>query len=252
MKDRASWPVNPSAHHFGECPPVEILRPKEHGQIDCSIQGIKKTKSCLDLISRYGVLKITPLQEDIIRIQFKRGAAPRFRPGFWDFRSEAHPEWTARAGKNLIETATAKVAVRIDKRTGALRFLDRQGKQLLAEQAGVPRQIETGPLSQTWTYFDWPEKEKLFAKGVLAEELERMNRKARYIHFGGKKMRMPLLLSEYGYGIGVAAEQSVICCTLPMYGLYLYTDGTDQIDYYFLYGGDRKRTLELYKSIEGR
>ena len=65
-------------------------------------------------------------------------------------------------------------------------------------------------------------------------------------------MCMPLLLSEYGYGIGVAAEQSVICCTLPMYGLYLYTDGTDQIDYYFLYGGDRKRTLELYKNVEGR
>lgn len=251
-KTRASWPVNPSTHHFGECPPVEILRPKGHGQIDCSIQGIKKTKSCLDLASRYGVLRITPLQEDIIRIQFKKDPTPRFRPGFWDYSPKARPEWIARAGKNLIEAATAKAAVRIDKRTGALQFLDRLGKQLLAEQAGLPRQIEAGPLSQTWTYFDWPEKEKLFAKGVLAEELERMNRKARYIHFGGKKMRMPLLLSEYGYGIGVAAEQSVICCTLPMYGLYLYTDGTDQIDYYFLYGGDRKKTLELYKSVEGR
>ena len=62
-------------------------------------------------------------------------------------------------------------------------------------------------------------------------------------------MRMPLLLSDRGYGIGFAAEQTVICCMISMYGNYLYTDGTDQIDYYFLYGGSTSGTLELYKKI---
>lgn len=83
----------------------------------------------------------------------------------------------------------------------------------------------------------------------LKEDLERINRKARYINFGGKKMRMPLLISDRGYGIGVAAEQTVICCMISMYGNYLYTDGTDQIDYYFLYGGSTFETLDLYKKI---
>mgnify|MGYP007103143371 CR=1 FL=1 len=64
-----------------------------------------------------------------------------------------------------------------------------------------------------------------------------MNQKARYISFGGRTMRMPLLISDKGYGIGITAEHSVICCTIPTYGNYVYTDGTDQIDYYFIYGG---------------
>ena len=80
--------------------------------------------------------------------------------------------------------------------------------------------------------------------------MERMNQKARYISFGGKQLRMPLLISEYGYGIGAAAEKTVMCCDIPMYGPYLYTEGTTQIDYYFLYGGDYKSTLNLYKKLK--
>lgn len=67
-----------------------------------------------------------------------------------------------------------------------------------------------------------------------------------------KGLRMPLLFSEYGYGIGVAAERTVMCCDIPMYGPYLYADGIKQIDYYFLYGGGYKTTLELYKKVGAR
>ena len=59
------------------------------------------------------------------------------------------------------------------------------------------------------------------------------------------------VIFDKGYGIGITAEHSVICCTIPTYGNYVYTDGTDQIDYYFIYGGDSKNTLELYKKITG-
>ncbi len=76
-----------------------------------------------------------------------------------------------------------------------------------------------------------------------------MNEKARFISFGGKRLRMPLLVSEYGYGIGVAAGRTVMCCDTSMFGPYLYTDGTEQIDYYFLCGGTYEAILELYKKV---
>ena len=47
---------------------------------------------------------------------------------------------------------------------------------------------------------------------------------------------MPLLVSGYGYGLGIAAEETAMCCNIPMYGTYLYTEGSGQIDYYFLFG----------------
>ena len=60
---------------------------------------------------------------------------------------------------------------------------------------------------------------------------------------------MPLLVSGNGYGIGIAAEQDVICCHIPMYGPYVYTENKEQIDYYFLYGENYGHTLQLYKLI---
>ena len=102
---------------------------------------------------------------------------------------------------------------------------------------------------QALVYFDWQIREKLAAKGILTDDLERMNHKARYISFGGKQMRMPLLFSDYGYGIAVACERTVMCCNIPMYGPYLYMDGTNRIDYYFLQGENYRAILELYQRL---
>ena len=244
-------PVNTSLHRFGEIPQESILRPKGHSRIDCSVRILKKGKKYLEMISRYGILRLTPLTPEIIRVQFLKGTMGSFQEGYWNYQPDTLPSWSAKAGKTLVEAATENLIVRIDKRTGALQFCDRKGKLLLAEKADLPRQIETGSHSDTWTYFDWGKTEKISAKGSLNEDLERMNQKARYISFGGRTMRMPLLISDKGYGIGITAEHSVICCTIPTYGNYVYTDGTDQIDYYFIYGGDSKNTLELYKKITG-
>ena len=73
--------------------------------------------------------------------------------------------------------------------------------------------------------------------------------KARYISFGGKNLRMPLVLSGKGYGISVAAEDTVLFCNISTYGNYIYCDKSRQSDYYFLFGGDSERTLELYRMI---
>lgn len=242
-------PLNPSPYHFREVVDSSRLRPMGHGRIDNSIRMVKKTKNYLDLISGYGTLRLTPLEEAILRIQFRRSTTAGFEPGFWEYHPESPVSWTAKEGRDRIEAATGKLTVRIDKKSGALQFFDKKEKLLLAEKAALPRQAETVGKPQTWVYFDWPKKEKLSAKGILADDLERMNQKARYISFGGKRMRMPLLVSEYGYGIAVAAKETVMCCNLSMYGPYLYTEGDGQIDYYFLYGGDYGKILEFYSRV---
>ena len=251
-KDSSRQPVNQSGYHFGECPDVSVLRPKNKDWLDVSVHTVKRTKKSLLLISRCGVLKLTPVEESIIRVQFRKGTDIRFRKGYWEYEPEQPVKWTARAGKKLVEMATERISVIVDKGSGALQFFAKNGNRLLAERPDQPRRIEASVSFETWNYFDWAKGEKISAKGILAEDLQRMNQKARYISFGGGKMRMPLLLSEYGYGIGTAAERTVMCCMVPMYGNYVYTDGADQIDYYFLYGGDRKQTLNLYYKITGK
>ena len=247
-------PVNPSGFAFGALPDSTLLRrkrPSGPAPSDLAVRNIKRTKNHLDLISQYGILRLTPITESVIRVRFQRrdifSSVSRWR----DCRPEENLVWTARAGKSLAELSTGKLTVQIDRRSGAIRFLSADGRKLLSESTGLPRQIESGEKIRTWEYFNWTKEEKLSAKGILSEDLERMTCKARYISFGGKRLRMPLLVSGYGYGIGIASEETVLCCTVPMYGTYIHTEGNGQIDYFFLYGEDYAGILELYRMIQG-
>ena len=100
---------------------------------------------------------------------------------------------------------------------------------------------------QNWTYFDWEKKEKIKCGGILKADFTDITGKARYISHGGKLLRMPLVASSKGYGIAVAAEDAVLCCTIASYGNYIYCDNCRKSDYYFLYGGDYEKTAELYE-----
>ena len=110
----------------------------------------------------------------------------------------------------------------------------------------IPRQLDG--ISRTWAYFQWPKEEKIFAKGILAGNQEPLSHKARYISFGGKKMRMPLIYSYQGYGISIGAGHTVLGCDIPMYGTYVYTEGEAQADYYFIYG-DYETVVRQHKKL---
>ena len=250
-EEKTSVPINPSPYNFGDIPTNNLLQnlmqPKY--PMDSSIRTLKKTKQYLDLNSSYGVLRLTPLEDTVIRVQFQKGQNADFVESYWSYETKNQVLWTARAGKSLVEVGTEKITIRIDKRTGAIQFFNKEKIRLLSEKIALPRRIELGATSQTWVYFDWRKEEKLAAKGILDDELIPMNQKARYISFGKKKLRMPLLVSKYGYGIGIAAKNDVICCNIPMYGTYLYTEGMEQIDYYFFYGESYEAILDLYKKL---
>ena len=102
---------------------------------------------------------------------------------------------------------------------------------------------------QTWEFFEWDSSEKINAKGILSTDLLVLRAKAKYISFGGKPMRMPLVLSGKGYGLGIAAKETVLLCNIKTYGPYISTLGEDQIDYYFIYGETNEETISMYKKL---
>lgn len=251
----ANLPVNPSPFRFGSIPDGSLLKlgKETAGRFsDLSIRDLKRTRRFLDLFSTSGTLRLSPVLDSVIRVQFFDRSQNTPDSGYWNYVPETAPAWTARAGKSLAELATEELKVQIDKRSGAIRFLDKNGRKLLTESRLLPRLLETKGKARTWNYFEWTREEKLSVKGILSEERERITGKARYISFGGKIMRMPLVVSEYGYGLGIASEETVMCCAVPVYGTYLYTEGSCQIDYYFLYGKNYDGILGLYKELQKR
>lgn len=248
-----SIPVNQSSYRFGSIPDPKLLnlgKETADHNADFSIRDIRRTRHSLELISSEGILRLTPVHASVIRVRFVGKDTPEPPHSFWHFPPDQAPAWSARAGKSLAELTSGQIKIQIDKRSGAIRFLDLEGRKLLTESRVLPRKVENGQKIRTWNYFDWTKEEKLMVKGILNEDLEQINNKARYISFGGKILRMPLVVSEYGYGLGIAADETVMCCDVPLYGTYLYTEGAGQIDYYFLYGKNYEGILKLYKDLK--
>ncbi|MDD6743413.1 MAG: DUF4968 domain-containing protein [Roseburia porci] len=243
---KQSRPVNPSPYAYGAVPENQDLRIKGHSRGNCAIKWAKKTKKHIDLASAYGILRITPITKEIIRISFVKGVSGTIADTFWKAEAEEAVSWGAKESRTIVEVATDQVVIRIDKKSGALQFGNKEGKMLLAENAQEPRRINDG---QTWTFFDWEKSERIKSKGILATDLMDLTLKARYISFGQKSLRMPLIVSGKGYGIASASSQTVLFCNIRTYGQYLYTKGDEQIDYYFIYGQSVGKTIELYQSL---
>ena len=95
-------------------------------------------------------------------------------------------------------------------------------------------------------YFDWSKSERLSAKGVLKDDRLPLRNAAKYICYGEKSKRFPLVHSSLGYGIAVAADGNVLCCNIPMYGPYISTENMELIDYYFIIGKTESEVIDRY------
>lgn len=239
--------VNPSPYTYGTFPPESHLQVKGHSRGDCSVKWVKKTKQYLEIVSAAGLLRLTPITPSAIRISFVKGVTGTIQDTNWKAQADTAVTWGAKESRSEVQLLTDRILIRVEKANGAVQFLSRDGKKLLTENPSEPRLLLD---SQTWNFFAWDKNERLKSKGVLADDFMDLSTKARYISFGQKKLRMPLVLSNKGYAIGVAAGSTVLFCNVRTYGQYIYTQGTGQIDYYFIYDENQERNIEQYRNLQ--
>lgn len=241
--------VNVSPYEFGAVPDNHLLHPAGHTRIDAAVRWIKKNQTNVEIASSYGKLQITPISKEVFHIRFVKGQMAEYENCGLVVNTVPGLKWACKETRDAVGIATEKLLVKVDKKTGVMMFYTRDGKLILSERGKEPRQIEQGKVNQTWCYFDWKKNEKIWARGIVTSELLDMNKKARYISFGKSKLRMPCIVSDSGYGLMINATNTAMCCNIPMYGTYLYTENMPQIDYYFMYGGSAGASLELYKRM---
>ena len=231
---KSSTDSSPKFSEFGGMPDNNSLRPLGHGKIDLSVRWLTQNKNCVDITSTYGLLRITPVAEDTVRISFAKGQFDKLPAVPEEIQFVPSIRWNLKETRELVEIATAKLIVRVDKKTGTLAYYNKKGILLLAENSSqLARQIELQDKAHTWSYFDWMKKEILKARGLSDDEWIDLNASAKYISFGEKSDRMACMMSNQGYQILLPPGKKVLCCTIPMYGSYLYTEGVKQIDYFF-------------------
>ena len=189
--------------------------------------GKREWKGSVDLLSSYGTLRITPLAVDLFRICFAKGQCREFPKAAVTAAGDLR--CTVRENPSLVEITAGYAQIRVDKKTGALTFLNTQGKILLTERSREPRQLGE---KKNWSFFEWKKDEALIAGGIGAPKPLKIGNSAAYFSYGRADDRYPGLASSKGYEMIFPAGSRVLCCNIAMYGIYISMEETDIIDYY--------------------
>ena len=212
---------------YGDMPDAKTLMPAGHSRIDCAVRMVMKGKGYVDLLSSYGTLRITPLAVDLFRICFAKGQCREFPKAAVTAAGDLR--CTVRENPSLVEITAGYAQIRVDKKTGALTFLNTQGKILLTERRREPRQLGE---KKNWSFFEWKKDEALIAGGIGAPKPLKIGNSAAYFSYGRADDRYPGLASSKGYEMIFPAGSRVLCCNIAMYGTYISMEETDIIDYY--------------------
>lgn len=212
---------------YGDMPDAKTLMPAGHSRIDCAVRMVMKGKGYVDLLSSYGTLRITPLAVDLFRICFAKGQCREFPKAAVTAAGDLR--CTVRENPSLVEITAGYAQIRVDKKTGALTFLNTQGKILLTERSREPRQLGE---KKNWSFFEWKKDEALIAGGIGAPKPLKIGNSAAYFSYGRADDRYPGLASSKGYEMIFPAGSRVLCYNIAMYGTYISMEETDIIDYY--------------------
>lgn len=130
--------------HFSDIPPTELLRLPGHSKISSGIRWCEKQNDGLYLQSPYGIIRITPVGQAILRITFSR--EKKILDKRHPFISTGHMEkqWKIRENSRLITFQTNEIRLEIDKQTGTFHYMDASGKILLNENPVRNRFVRKG------------------------------------------------------------------------------------------------------------
>ncbi len=196
------------------------------------------------------------------------------------------------AGENRIRLKTAKVQAELNLLTGALiwRHADgsvwakEKGRELseidvlhytTGEEAPVIHRVKTVDGERNFIqnlkevvdrkacrakiFFDWEEEEGIYGLGQAEEGIYNYRGHNQYLYQHNMRIPMPMFVSDRGYGI------LTDCCSLMIFhdevadpdekearDSYLLLDTVEQIDTYFLGGGNMDGVIHDYRYLTGR
>lgn len=250
------------------------------------ITQTKREYNALIAISNYGILRISPKNESIIRITYTRGNDVSGEIGIGIVYDQPFADWHHDETDKIICLKTALLTLTINKETASIRYADSKGNLLLAERDCNSRtleefdsfkmvidentqveRIETADgvkqiirdanrifdkkLFHTRLFLNWQEDEALFGLGQAEEGTLNLRGTTQYLHQANMKIAVPFLLSTKGYGLLLATGSPAIFNDTE-YGSYIYTEADEQMDFYFIAGHNFDEIIKGYRLLSGK
>ncbi len=235
-----------------------------------AVVAYEKTAEGLSVELADGRLQLAACSERAVRVLFTLKDSPPPAPSLAVVRPcQGFRDFSVRETEASVSVVAARLEARLDRRTGAVSFLDRRGTTVLAETAGGRSLVAADVLGLKTHHaeqrFDWAPDEGLYGLGQQQGGL---------VDYRGHDVLLvqentidvvPVLVSSRGYGIfwdnasetrfrdappGAAAPADRMAGSAVVSGS-LWSQMAESIDYTFLYGPDLDDVVASYRRLTG-
>lgn len=252
---------------------------------NCIVKTERKEDG-LYLYSERGVHRIQPKAEGIARITYteRESFSKRQKPGV--IRTAVWEGWDFCEDPEKIEYLSPELKIVVDRKNASFTYYDGKGMLLLRERGKESRELEefqSYELSgdegtrvekivtpdgtkevikeaarvqgesfyHTRLHLQWQDGEALYGLGQHEEGLLNLRGQTVYVHQANRKIAVPMLLSNLGYGI-LMDTYSPMIFNDNVYGTYLYTEADDELDFYILSGNSMDGVVRQYRYLTGK
>lgn len=250
------------------------------------ITCVERKQDALILHSNYGLIKLEPKASHIIRVVYtlKDVFGELVKPGI--VSKINYGEWNYVETNNEIIMKTEVLSLTVNKNTASIKYFDQTGKLLLMERDHESKNLEEfdsfktvidentkiekvvtpdgikevisdavkefdKKLYRTRLFLEWQKEEALYGLGQHEEGYLNLRGTTAFLHQANKKIAVPLLVSSLGYGL-LMDTYSPMIFNDTNFGSYLYTQADEEMDFYFIYGGNMDGVIKGYRYLTGK
>lgn len=243
----------------------------------------ERKSNSLWLYSDFGTHRLSPKNSGNIRVSFTCEKEFSDFPRHGIVNTDEFSDWDFEMTGAEVILKTDKLTLKINGKTASYSWFDKNGKLLLQETEKDSRSLEKFDIFRTidakvekvktadgekeiitdfrketaghsWhsrLNLKFQNKEELYGFGQHEEGFGSLRGNMIYLHQANKKIALPMLVSSLGYGILTDTYSPMIFSDTP-YGSYIYSEAVDELEYYFMFGGDMRGVIKQYRFITGK
>lgn len=216
-------------------------------------QDIERNPSGIRIRTANGILTIEPRSERIIHVRF---GADRNWTGNYNPAVIAKPavvSWTLSSKAGSVILATSALQVSVDKTSGRIEFLDKDGKPVLKEAGAQPRTL-LGAGKGTRQVFALPDDEAVYGLGQHQSGYLDYRSNIIRLQQANRDVGVPMLMSSRGYGVlwnNAAVTDVDVSIPQSPHQLVFRSEAGAGIDYHFIYGPSVDGVIAGYRELTG-
>ncbi len=250
------------------------------------VSQVLREQDALLLTTDRGLLRLEPKDRDIVRVRYTRREAFADQKGIGILNDAPYAAWEFQEEEDAVILKTETLCLAISKSDASIRYTRPDGRLLLQEREKDPRELEPfksfkmaddaeavveeiqtadglkkvvkeaqkvfdKELYHTRLHLVFQPDEHLYGLGQAEEGVLDLRGTTQYVHQANRKIGIPFLVSNKGYGLLLATGSPVIFED-TQYGTYLHTEADLEMDYYFIAGETMDDVIHGYRELTGK